>query len=210
MRLQFFTTVVGTAVGMFLMTSTAYPLSRADYKFKGPLSFYVYFTMLFNGGMVANYIWITRYLNLYNSVWALILPGLMSASNLLILRTFFKTVPISLIESAKLEGASEFRIYLTIVIPLAKAGIATIMLITAFTYWNEWMRSMLYMDQGDKLYNSVLFGKKILEEVNLAKGIFGYDDRNTAGKRISKNGDLSACGRSYDGNFPVFFQKIFL
>ena len=206
--LTIFTTVVGTAVGMFLMKSTAYPLSRPDYKFKGPLSFYVYFTMLFNGGMVANYIWITRYLNLYNSVWALILPGLMSASNLLILRTFFKTVPMSLIESAKLEGASEFRIYLTIVIPLAKAGIATIMLITAFTYWNEWMRSMLYMDQGDKL-TIQYYLVKILEEVNLAKE---YSDMMTDTPPANESVRMAICllaAGPMTAIFP-FFQKYFV
>ena len=203
-----FTTFVGTAAGMFLMTSTAYPLSRPDYKFKGSLSFFVYFTMLFNGGMVANYIWITRYLHMYNSVWALILPGLMSASNIIILRTFFKTVPLSLIESAKIEGASEFRIYFTIVIPLAKAGIATIALITAFNYWNEWMRSMLYMDQGDYI-TIQYYLVKILEEANLAKE---YTDMMLETPPANESVRMAICllaAGPMTAIFP-FFQKYFV
>lgn len=163
-----FVTVIGTLIGMYLMTSVGYVISRDDYKFKSFLSFFVYFTMLFNGGMVANYMWIAKSLNLYNSVWSLILPLMMNASYVLILRMFCKSIPVSLVESAKIEGAGEFRIFFTIILPLAKTGIATIALLTIFNYWNNWYNSMLYMDSSEyttiqyylvRVLNSIQFAK---------------------------------------------------
>ena len=163
-----FVTAVGTVLGIFLMTTLAYVISRDDYKLKSQLSFFVYFTMLFNGGMVANYMWIAKSLHLYNNVWSLILPLMMNASYVLILRTFFKTIPAALMESARIEGAGEFRIFFTIVMPLAKTGVATIALLTIFNYWNNWYNSMLYMDSSYhvtiqyylvRVLNSIQFAK---------------------------------------------------
>ena len=150
------------------MTGYAYALSRSDNKLRGFLSFYIYFTMLFSGGMVATYMWFTRYLHLRNNILVLILPFLMNAWNIFILRTGCKSVPFSLIETAKLEGAGEFRIFFTIVVPLAKTSIATMALLMLFTYWNEWQNSLLYMDDASRgtiqfylmrILNSVKFCK---------------------------------------------------
>ncbi len=143
-----FVTLVGTVVGMILMTTLAYVISRDDYPYKNILSFFIYFTMLFSGGMVANYLWIAKYLDMANTVWALIIPSLMTPFNVFILRTACKSVPYSLIESAKLEGASEIWIFIRIIIPLAKTGIATIALMTIFTYWNSWFPSMMYINDN--------------------------------------------------------------
>lgn len=168
-KLTTFVTILGTLLGMICMTSCAYALSRNDFKLKKLFSFMIYFTMLFSGGTVSGYIWIARYLRLTNSIWALILPIMLSAYNIFILRVACKGVPYSLIESAKLDGAGELCIFVKIVIPLVKTGIATISLLTLFTYWNDWYLSMMYMDTSDKstlqyylvkILNNVAFAKK--------------------------------------------------
>ena len=138
-------TTVGTLLGMTMMVTLAYVISRDDYPYKNIISFFIYFTMLFSGGMVANYIWITKYLHMANSIWALILPLLISPFNVFILRTTCKAIPFSLIENAKLEGANEFWIFIKIIVPLSVTGIATIALMTIFLYWNSWFNSMLYI-----------------------------------------------------------------
>lgn len=141
-------TITGTLIGIVLMLSFAYTISRKEYKYRRILSFYIYFTMLFSGGMVASYIWNTRYLGLYNNILVLILPGMLSPFHIMILRTFCSSIPDSLVENARMEGASEFHIFWRIIFPLAKAGAATIALFHVFTYWSSWFPSMLYMDQG--------------------------------------------------------------
>lgn len=161
-------TVIGTLLGMIVMTSCAYVMSRDDFKYKKFLSFFVYFTMLFSGGTVASYIWISRHLGLLDSIWALILPIMVSAYNIFILRVACKAVPFSLIESAKLDGASELYIFARIVVPLTKTGIATIAVLTMFTYWNDWYQSMMFMDNS-KSATLQYYLVRILDNVSFAK-----------------------------------------
>ncbi|MDD4849148.1 MAG: carbohydrate ABC transporter permease [Gemmiger sp.] len=142
-----FVTVVGTVLGLLVTAMTAYVLSRPDFKYRNQISFFFYFTTLFNGGMVCTYIFIIRYLQLKNSYASLIFPTLIDVFYLLIMRSFMKAVPISLIESAKLDGASEYRIFFQIALPLAKAGLVTIGLFIALNYWNDWYNAMLYISK---------------------------------------------------------------
>lgn len=141
-----FITVVGTFLGLFLTTMTAYVISRKDFKYRNALSFFFYFTTLFNGGMVSTYIYYIRYLHLKDNLLALIIPGMFNVFYLLIMRTFVQTVPTELIESGKLDGAGEYRIFFSIVLPLLKPGLATIGLFLALGYWNDWYNAMLYMN----------------------------------------------------------------
>lgn len=145
-----FVTLVGTALGLFLTTLTAYVISRKDFKYRNALSFFFYFTTLFNGGMVSTYIFYIRYLHLQDSYWAIILPGMFNVFYLLIMRTFVNNVPFALIESAKLDGAGEWRIFFQIILPLLKSGLATIGLFLALGYWNDWYNAMLYMKTESK------------------------------------------------------------
>ncbi len=138
-------TAAGTFLGLFLTALTAYVISRKDFKYRNVLSFFFYFTTLFNGGMVSTYIFYIRYLHLQDSLWALILPGMFNVFYLLIMRTFVNTIPVALIESAKLDGAGEWRIFFTIILPLLKSGLATIGLFLALGYWNDWYNAMLFM-----------------------------------------------------------------
>ena len=145
-----FITAVGTILGLFLLTMTAYVISRQDFKYRNKISFFFYFTTLFNGGMISTYIFYIQYLHLKDNFLALILPGIMNVFFLLIMRSFVNTVPTALIESAKIDGAGEFRIFVQIVLPLLKSGLATIGLFMALGYWNDWYNAMLYMNTETK------------------------------------------------------------
>lgn len=161
-----FTTVVGVTLSMFLCTSFAYVLSRDDYRYRRILMFYIFFTMLFNGGMVANYLWIANTLRLKNNIWALILPTTVSAWNVMLMKGFLSGVPKSMIESARMDGAKEFSIYLRIVLPCAKPALATVALFYALTYWNDWYLALLYID-NDKLLNLQSLLQRILKNIAL-------------------------------------------
>ena len=141
-----FITVVGTAFGLLFTTMTAYVIARQDFKYRNQLSFFFYFTTLFNGGMVCTYIFYIQYLHLKDNLLALILPSMFNVFYLLIMRTFVAAIPTALIESAKIDGAGEYKIFFRIILPLLKSGLATIGLFLALGYWNDWYNAMLYMN----------------------------------------------------------------
>lgn len=143
-------TVVGTTLGLFIITLTAYVISRKDFKYRNFFSFFFYFTTLFNGGMVCTYIFYIQYLHLKDSLWALILPSIFNVFYLLIMRSFVSALPTALIESAKIDGAGEYKIFFSIILPLLKSGLATIGLFIALGYWNDWYNAMLYMSSEEK------------------------------------------------------------
>ena len=144
-----FVTAVGTVLGTLLTAMTAYPLSKSRLRGGKVLMLLVLFTMIFNAGMIPNYLLI-RNLNLYDSRWALILPLLLSAYNCIIMKTFFLSIPDSLEESARIDGANDIRIFFSIIIPLSKATIASIALFTAVMYWNDYFSTVLYIKETDK------------------------------------------------------------
>lgn len=146
-RVSIFITFTGTVLGTLIMSMAAYSLSRHDFPGKNIISFIIFFTMLFSGGLVPTFIVITRYLHLRDSIWVLIFPLLVNAWHIFLLRTYFKSIPFSLIESAKLDGASEFRIYRSIILPMSKPALATVSLLLALRYWNEWYTALLYIDK---------------------------------------------------------------
>ena len=140
-------TILGTIINVSMVSTYAYAISRKGFKYRRQFTFLVFFTMLFGGGMVPSYIVMTQVLGLKNTIWALILPLAFNSFNIIVMRTFFqKSVPDSIIESARIDGASEFRIFIKIVIPLAIPGIATIALFSTLAYWNDWFNAMLYID----------------------------------------------------------------
>lgn len=149
-KVSLIVTFGGSALSLLVMSLIAYPLSRRDFTLRGPLSFYVFFTMLFNGGLVPFYIMMTQYLHLGNTLWALIVPYLVVPFYVLLLRTFFAGIPFELIEAAKLDGAGEWRIFLRIVIPLSTPALATVGLFSILTYWNDWYLALLFITDPDK------------------------------------------------------------
>lgn len=146
--ISIFITVVGTALSVLVMALYAFPLSRQDFRYKGFFTFFLIFTMLFNGGLVSTYLIGVNVLHLKDNLWGLIFPYLMNAFNVIILRTFYKTnIPASLIESAKIDGAGEFMVFFRIVFPLALPGIATIAMFSLVKYWNDWFLAALYINE---------------------------------------------------------------
>ena len=145
-----FVTAVGTIISLSVTALFAYVISRADYPFRKPLTFLMLFTMLFNGGMVPSYMVNTQLLHLGDSIWALILPMTINAYYIIVLRTFYRSIPMEIIEAARIDGSGEFNTFLKIVLPLSKPGIATIGLFTMITYWNDWFSGMLYMMDNSK------------------------------------------------------------
>ena len=143
-----FVTVVGTSVGVLIMSMLAYVLSRKEFRMRGVLTFFVFFTMLFNGGLVPYYINITRTLHLKNTVWALILPYLVVPFFVLLLRTFFSTLPKDLFDAAKIDGASEWRMFIQIAAPLSTPAIMTIALFLLLQYWNDMYQALLFIESN--------------------------------------------------------------
>jgi len=156
-------TVVGTIVSLFLTALMAYPISRRDFRYNRPVTFYVFFTMLFNGGLIPFYILMTQYLYLKNSLAALIIPALMSPFNIMIMKGFLDKISTEIIESAKIDGAREYRIFFRIVLPLSTPVLATLGLFIAFGYWNEWYNALLFID-SDKYIPLQLLLVRILSQ----------------------------------------------
>jgi putative aldouronate transport system permease protein len=140
-------TITGTLLGLFIMSLFAYALSRQDFKWRRPLAFFVFFTMLFNGGLVPTYILITQYLKLRDTLAVLIVPYLVVPWFVFLLRTYFQTLPKEFIESAKIDGANEWQIYARIVIPLSVPAIATVGLFLILMFWNDWWLALLYINE---------------------------------------------------------------
>jgi putative aldouronate transport system permease protein len=142
-------TAAGTLLTVFFTAITAYPLSVKGLRYGGKISFYIYLTMLLSGGLVPNYILISRVLNMKDSFLVLIIPGMLNAYNIFLMTNYFKTLPASLAESAKIDGATDFKIFLRIILPLSKPILATIALFAAMGYWNEWYKVLLYIEKPD-------------------------------------------------------------
>jgi putative aldouronate transport system permease protein len=144
------TTIVafmGGAISLILISLLAYPLSRADYKYKNRVSFVVFFTMLFNGGLVPWYILISRYLHLTDTIWVLILPYLIVPWYVILLRTFFSNIPLEIMEAASIDGSSEINTFIKIVLPMSKPALATVGLFILLRYWNDWWLGMLFIQK---------------------------------------------------------------
>lgn len=159
-------TLVGTVVSLFITALFAYPLSRPELPFRRTLSFYIFFTMLFGGGMVPWYITYVNMFDLKNTIMAMIIPNLLlSAFNVLLMRSFFaSSIPESVVESATIDGASEMKIFFKIVVPLSLPIMATIGLFNTLAYWNDWYNCMLFIDKPE-LYNIQYLMTKTLTNI---------------------------------------------
>lgn len=160
----------GTLASVFIMSLCAYPLSRATFRWRGPITFFIFFTMLFGGGLIPAYILNTQYLGLGNTVWIYILPSLANAFHIIIFRTFFQGLPTSIIESAKMDGAGEFRIYWQMILPISKPVIATLALLNVLGKWNEWFTALIYIRDTD-LYTLQYLLQRILQKVEFIRQI---------------------------------------
>lgn len=170
-----FYVTVGTAINLVLTTLGAYPLSRQDLYGRGLFMGIIVFTMFFSGGLIPIYLNI-RDLELYNTRWALLLPPGISAFNLIVMRTFFQTIPDSLIESAKIDGANEFKILARIVLPLSKPVIAVMILFYAVAHWNSWFNALIFL-RDRTLFPLQLLLREILVQASAAEMATGVTTR---------------------------------
>ena len=183
-----FVSVVGTAIGCLVTSLYAYAISRTTFRWRGVLSLFVTFTMFFSGGMAAQYITYVKLLNLKNSIWVLILPGAFSAMNTIIMRAYYEKLPYSMIESAKIDGASEYQIFWRMMFPLAKPALATICLTLFVAYWNAYYEAMMYMDTGNYVTIQLLL-QRMLEKVDFLKnnastGLLGAEAAKLPGEAM--------------------------
>ena len=164
--LSFVVTVTGTLSNVVLTLLFAYPLSRRDLPGKGFFSFMVFFTMLFNGGLVPTYMMWTGVFNIKNTLWALIVPNLMmGAFYVIMMRTYFTTnIPEAVLEAARIDGAGELKMLIQIVLPMSKPIIATIILLVGLNYWNDWLNGLYYVND-DRLYSIQVLLNKMLTDV---------------------------------------------
>ena len=138
-------TVLGTAVGLFIISMTGYALQRKDFPFRNGISFYIYFTSLFSAGLVPFYYLIVKVYNLKDTYWAVLLPLLMTPWLIILMKNYVKAIPHEITESGKIDGAGDFRIFWSLVVPSMTPALATIGLFLALSYWNEWYYSSLFL-----------------------------------------------------------------
>lgn len=164
-------TALGTAINMLLTTMMAYPLSRTYLTFRKFYNVLILIPMFFGGGLIPTFLNI-RNLGMYDTVWAIVLPGAISSWNLIIMRTFFMSLPVELEESAQLDGANEFTIFPRIILPLSMASLATITLFYAVGHWNSWFNAMIYFKSNTSyplqtILRSIVIDNQMSEEIQM-------------------------------------------
>lgn len=140
-----FITVCGEGASVLLTSMTGYVLQRQDFPYRNGLSFFIYFTTLFSGGLVPWYVLIIN-LGFKNTLWALIIPALLSPWHIMLMRNFIRSIPFSIVEAAKIDGANDWGIYTRVILPLSVSGIAAVGLFIALRYWNDWYHANLFMN----------------------------------------------------------------
>ena len=185
-----FVTVAGTCISLVMTTLMAYPLSRKDLPGRYIFSFFIFFTMLFNGGLVPTYIMWTQTFHIKNTIFALLVPNLlMGAFYVIMMRTYFSSnIPDAVIEAARIDGAGEMRILLKIVLPMSLPIIATLALLTGLGYWNDWLNGLYYI-QNDSLYSIQVLLNRMLMDVQ-----FLMSSANTAAAGNQQMGPLPSTG----------------
>ena len=160
--------VVSMVVSVFAQAMIAYPLSRRNLKGRSVLSFYLYFTCLFSGGLIPSYLLHTRYLHLDDTIWIYIVPGIISSYNVFMMRSFFQDIPYEISESAIIDGANEYMIFFKFMLPLSKPVLATIAFSTFLGGWNNWYTALLYIDD-QRLVSLQYLLQRILQNIEILK-----------------------------------------
>lgn len=208
------TTVVGTSLSIMLTASIAYPMARKNFKYRNVLSFFVYFTMLFNGGLVPQYIMWTTIFHIKNTYAALIFPNLlMTAFNIFLVRNYYaNSIPDALYEAAQLDGASEYKIFAMVAFPLSKPAIATIALFSGLTYWNSWTNALYYV-QDPKYFGLQNLLMRIMKNIEYLRT--GAAEMGAEGQVISLPGNSIRMALAFVGILPILIiypmlQKYFI
>ncbi|MBP1995358.1 carbohydrate ABC transporter permease [Paenibacillus eucommiae] len=209
-----FVTVIGTFASLAIMTLLAYPLSKKDMPLRNFFSFFIFFTMLFNGGLVSTYLMYTNLFDIKNTLLALIIPGLLvNAFYVILLRTFFSvSIPGAVLESAHIDGAGEFKIFLQMVLPLSLPVLATVGLFQVINYWNDWFNGLIYITDN-RYYSIQVLLNTILLNVQYLLDNAEYSSRVDEAGTIPTQGVRIAI--AVIGVLPIlvaypFFQKYFV
>lgn len=209
-----FYSITATLGSLIIMSMFAYALSKRDFKYRNVITFLLFFTTLFNGGLVPSYLVNTKVLHLKNTIWIYIIPSLMSAWNVIVLRTFFQGLPDGLYDAAKIDGASEFRTCFQIVIPLSTPALASIGFLSFIGHWNNWYTTSIYI-KDPNLYSLQYLLKQILDNIEMVKKLAqeGMMDSLEANKMV-KNMESMRFAMAVVAAGPMmfvfpFFQKYF-
>ena len=207
-------TVVGTSASLLITPLLAYPLSRKDFRARNVFAFLVFFTMLFNGGIVPSYIMWTEIFHMNNTISALILPGLlMNGFHVILMKNYFaQNIPVELIEAAKMDGAGEFRIFYKMVLPLSLQIMPTVGLFVGIGYWNDWTNGLYYIT-NPSLYSLQNLLNRILQDVQFLSSSTLTQAAGTVNTQMPSVSIRMAI--SVVGILPImvlypFFQKYFV
>ena len=192
----------GTTLSVFLTAMIAFPLSRPDFKFKNPITILILITMLFSPGLVPTYILITQYLQWRDSLLALIIPGLGGSFYIILMRTFFGDIPKEISDSAKIDGSSNFGIFLKIFLPLSSPALATCAVLFSLNYWNDWYSSFLYIESRE-LWSVQYLMIKLANEAQAWKA-------NASLSTGSESADSVVMATCIVGSVPVMIVFMFL
>lgn len=208
-----FITIVGTAGSLIITPMLAYPLSRKDFSGKTVIAFLVFFTMLFNGGIVPSYIMWTQVFHLKNTIWSLIIPGLlMNGFNVILMKNYFtQNIPVEIIEACKIDGAGEFRIFFKMILPLSLPIMATVGLFVGIAYWNDWTNGLYYVTDTE-LFSLQNLLNRILQDVQF---LASSSEISAAGGSMEMPSVGIRMAISVVGILPImvlypFFQKYFV
>ena len=210
-----FNTAAGSVISVLVIALYAYALSRPNLLGKTFFTFYIFFTMLFSGGLVAWYMVCTQVLHIQNTIWAQILPYSMNAWNVIIMRTFYtSTVPESMLESARIDGSGELRIFFELVLPIAVPGIATIAMFQVLTYWNDWWLG-INLITDPKLYNLQILLQNMLSNIEQLKNSAETVDASAAAAVANPPAEGTRMALCMVALGPIlavypFFQKYFI
>ncbi|CAG5084188.1 Binding-protein-dependent transport systems inner membrane component [Thermobacillus xylanilyticus] len=209
-------TVIGTVLSMVMVAMYAYPISRRDFPHARFFTFIVFFTMLFGGGLVPWYLVYVQLLHLKDTLWVLIMPLLIPAFWVLVTRTFFATsVPSAVLESARIDGAGEVRIFFQIVMPLSLPVLATVALFQTITYWNDWFLSLVYITKNENVSIQYLMYKTMQNVQYLAQNSQAMQALQQAGAYVRFPAETMRMAMAVVGIGPIvlaypFFQKYFI
>ena len=206
------TTAVGAVLSVLTVALAAFPLSRRDYAWKPFFNFYFYFTMIFSGGAISSYLWITQGLHLKNNVLVLILPMLVGATNVFLMRTYMAAISSEIIEAAKIDGASEYKIFFTIIIPMSTVGLATIFVMTSLNFWNQWYACLMYFSD-DKYMTLQYYLIRVMNNLDsILNSKYSMAASIDTSKMPSETARMAMCVVSAGPMIFVFafFQKYFV
>lgn len=213
---QIFVTVFGTVLSVLIMSLYAYPISRPDFPHRNFFSFFAFFTILFNGGLIPWYLVYVNFLGLRDSLWALIMPFLVSAFWVLVMRTFFQnSIPLAVLESAKIDGAGEIKIFARIVFPLSMPVLASVALFQTLLYWNDFFLALVFIRSDEKYTVQYLMYKALLNVQFLAQNPTIAAEITRSGGTVKLPNETVRMAMAVVGIGPIvfaypFFQRYFV